>query len=56
VITFVLTLKGVVMVTVVLMIMEKKFNYNFGDATKYTPTIDFVGAALTAVGSYCWFY
>ena len=41
------------MVTVVLMIMERKFGYDFGDATKYTPTIEFIGASLTALGCAC---
>lgn len=44
------------MVTVVLMILESKFNKNFGEATKYTPMIDLAGAVLTAIGSACYFW
>lgn len=41
------------MITLVLMILEAKFDKNFGDATKYTPMLDFIGAAATAIACTC---
>ena len=44
------------MITVVLMILEEKFGKNFGDATKWTPALDFVGAVVTAASCACYYW
>ena len=43
------------MITVVLMILEEKFGKDFGDATKWTPTLDLFGAIITATFYACYY-
>jgi hypothetical protein len=42
------------MITVVLMVLEVKFDKNFGDATKITPIFDLIGATVTAAACSCY--